>query len=366
MDLDALPLWKATVDLTIGGSGQEGHGFMDPTALGTDESGRIYVFDPWMREVRRFDQRGVFETVVVGPGDGPGEMPLRPITFGMADGVIWWWELQTGRIHHVPISGAEPWREDTDLTYLRFGTLGLKASPVELGGPYWVEVAILDSLDTALRPSYRVEHLFVQGTSSQVVDRYWTSRGLRFDGGRTLVGYPGPLDQPFGVGVGRRLLRIDRLRGGEETAAPVRVRLLTETGVSLREAVMWLPPVHLAEGVRDSIESHIVRGARLGGSRTISQATRSRIREFVAAIPERLRAIAEVATGPDNSVWMELQGRSGQWLVLDSMFEPRAVATVPTNLVSMAYREDGSWWARLRGPNDLQYVARLTFAEPQS
>ena len=334
--------------------------------LGANESGDVFVIDPALQEVRRFDSEGTFQDLVVKPGEGPGEMRLRPLTFGLRSGVLWWWELQTGRVTYVPLDGSAPRTDDTGLSYARFGTLGLRVAPITDDNAYWVEAAVVDSTDTTLRPFYRFQHHLSQDSTVRVLEEYRARRAfLLFDGGGTTVAYPGPPDQPIVFLLGQRLLRIDRPSVASDSFAVAKVRLMSHSGTVMRARDVWVPSARLSPSELDTIESRILFRAAHGGRRQLDRATRSIVETFVAEIPDRMPAFGEIALGPAGSVWLSQLGRPGEalgkWLVLDSLFQPVAQALVPSNLISMAYRDDQSWWATLLGNDDVRYVARLRF-----
>jgi len=181
------------------------------------------------------------------------------------------------------------------------------------------------------------------------------------------VRYPGPPDQPVVLSLGSRLLRIDRPPVTTGSRAVAQVRLLDESGAVVRSRDVLIPSALLTTIERDSILDRIARAATLGGARELDRTTKSRIEQLVAGISERKPAFGEVALGPAGSLWLSQSGQtgdaSGRWLVLDSLFQPVAQALVPSNVTSLAYRDDQTWWATMRGDADVPYVARLQFTE---
>lgn len=126
-----LEVWRAEVDLAVGGDDSDGPGMIQPVPLGAGPDGDIYVLDPRLLEVQQYDSTGRYGGLLVRPGEGPQEMRSRPVSFGLEERGIWFTEGASGRIHVISFNGKDHRVEDTGFT---FESLGARSVTIEKTG----------------------------------------------------------------------------------------------------------------------------------------------------------------------------------------------------------------------------------------
>lgn len=365
--LDSLPFWTTEPDLVIGLDASPGHDFTLPFALGADPSGRVYVMDQVVPEVRRFSPSGEFLGIFVASGRGPGEIAGTPASFGLRDGYVWHAELPTGRVHFVSTKGEEVFQRETGLTPALLGTLGIWLTPLD-GDEFLVEVRAKEDNLWSIRPRDSVHHLVWSPAGVDTVLTYETSGStVLLDGRRTTVVFPAPPDgaEVFYDRSREEFVRIDRPVDPDAEHAAAVFRRFDRSGHFLGERTLLLEPRTLSAARRAAILDTLIYRASWGGGRTLDADIRSRLESLVGALPERLPAFERAALGPDGATWLLLPrddkegGGPRDWLVVDSTVTPIARARLPDNVIELAHHEDGDWWATLVGPAEVRYVARF-------
>ena len=330
----------------------------------------FYVIDPVLQEVRRFDSRGRFVDTFVKRGQGPGEMRLRPLSFGLAEGVIWFSEVPTGRLSFVRTDGSAPYFEDTNLTAERLNARATTVSPLPEGGGYRVEAWSINTLGRSLRPHHQVRYLVATpgGVARQVAGWQAPGRVLAFDDGGTQVRYPGPRDYPLVVPIrGGRYIYCDPIAtnsDGKTSSALITVYDMQNRVVSRRTLVF--PAVPLTGEARAAIKRELIRGASWDGARQLPQSVTAGVESLVQSIPDVLPPVQEITPGPNNSIWLKLASQDTivqEWLVLDDRLTVVAISSVPQAITGLVGPHESSMWATMQGKDVEQYVPLLRRVE---
>ncbi len=361
----ALPVWIGELELPIGKDTQAQ--YIDPIPLGSDEQGRFFVLDPYLREVHSYDATGDSVETLVRSGEGPGEMRLRPWTFGLTSGAVWYSELPTGRVQKVSFDGSERSIEDTGWTPLMLGSDNMRISWLSDWSPgeYLIEAETRDPLVARqLRPGRTITLLRVQGHNTTPVYEFKTSGTLLvLDGGGTNVRYDGPADHSvlFYLPKRREVVRIDRpVTAGAGSTNIVLTKY--RNGFRRRYREIAVNNERLSAGHRDSIEARLLRGASWDGQRAVAGDFKYAISELVRGIPAELPGF-EAAVSSDDQIWLQLYANATEqhreWLVLNTDFEPLARAFIPSDVVRMSVLSDGVWWVTMQGTLDSRYFGRI-------
>jgi hypothetical protein len=367
--MDSLAVWRAEVEVAVGGDDSEGPGTIRPIPLGASPMGDIYVLDPQLLEVQRYDSTGRYRGLLVGPGQGPGEMRSRPLSFGLGDQGVWFTDGAAGRIHLVSFDGGEHRVVDTGFGFEAMGAQSVRIEKIRdwEGERYLLETLRADPTDRSLRPTLQVGLYRSDGAVLDTLHEFsLKSRHVALDGGRSSVSFPGPLYDPvvlYDDGESEVVI-IER---PHEPAGTLVIQRIEQSGTVMTKRLLRVAAPELSPDRRARIKERLLTLASFGGARSLDPGVREELEQIVDELPRRFPAFDEAALGPEGTIWvrragLELDGER-EWLVFDRSLEPVARALVPTNASELSFRNDGAWWAVMDAWLDKPYVARLSFVE---
>lgn len=356
---ELLPLWTLRIEQAFGEDSTSGPGWTDPVPLGSDLAGNVYVIDPYLGEIHRFDFHGHYSGVAVGRGEGPGEIRSRPWTFGLAPQGLWFTELATGRVHYVPNDGSPAFTTSSGYTHLRLGARSLRIFPASGWHPatYILQAVFEHGLGSALQPRQTVVLMRSRGSALDTTLTYSAiSPSLRLDGGRTFIQSPAPNANPVLLADRsmERFILISRpINAATGESSRIVIRILNSDGDTTRTGSLLVPRSRLSQAHRDSLLEVLLTNATLGGSRKVTPGVESSLRAYVLGLGAELPGFEDATLGPNHTIWLlesvpPIGASAAQrWLVADSTLSPIARVAVPPNLTSLEFMPDGYWWGTL-------------------
>jgi hypothetical protein len=353
--------------MTIGREPGADDDFANPTVVGVDGDGSVYILDRTLGELSRFDYRGTFLNHVATRGPGPGQF-VAPTIFGIGGAAVWFAE-RTGHLTVVAPDG----------TPIRRTYVGVSASELDaraftiveqLGDRTLVLASEDESLQQRERPTTTWRYMLAD-TTGEVIDTVFEydvkSSSIILDGGRTRIGLPGPSYEPivlyrFSTRRAVRVQQSTRLNSGR---AAVRIDLIDEEGHVIRTGELDFDPTPLPRSVRDSLWHALLNRASFDGRRRVDGRT-ERFLADVVPWTDHYPPVTAARSGPGSTLWLRLPVRSdneAEWIVLDSMFNPIARAVLGSNARSFAFRGGGQAWITVVSEEGVPFVARLRFRD---
>lgn len=368
---DSLAVWRADVELAVGGDDSEGPGTIQPIPLGASPTGEIFILDPQLLEVQRYDSAGRYRGLLVRSGQGPGEMRSRPVSFGSDDQGIWFDEPPSGRVHFVSFDGEERRVEETGLSFDALGAQSVRIERLrgQANQQYFAETLRVDPSDRSLWPTLQAS---LYRSDGQVIDTLHEfslkGRHLALDGGRSSVTFPGPLFHPVAVynDDNSELVIIER---PHQPAGTIAIQVMDVSGAVMRRHELRVGTPEITLDRRETTKDRLLTLASFGGTRSLDPILRRDLEQIVDELPPRFPAFDVATLGPAGTLWLRRAGLElddeREWLVLDGSLNPVARALVPIAASDLSFRNDGAWWAVMDAWIGEPYVVRLSFGEPQ-
>ncbi len=289
----AADAWTVSEDLRIGAvDGEPEYLFGRIASVDADSRGRIFVLDAQAQQVRVYSASGLFETIVGGPGSGPGELGPAPATLfvGAGDTLVVL-DLGNQRVNRYAPDGTSlgSFRLAFEnglplaLSITRRGMMAVQVRPLALAGG-----GQADSLDTILE-------LDAEGTVLDTLKRVPSGRTLRLGGSRpeitVFAGEPvWQLTENEGLCLGVN----DEYRIGLYSRDGLLERIVTKSFVP--------PPI--TEADEDLMRSFFDEQLRATVPPQAFEQASAQVREIVH-FASHYPAFARILLGPEGSMWVQ-------------------------------------------------------------
>lgn len=369
---DSLPELVGTIALKLGGEDGE-PGFVAPSPLGADADGRYYVIDPALQEVHRFGPDGTYEGIFVRSGQGPGEIRMRPSSFGSSPDGLWYSEFQTGRIHFVPFFDSVATVRESEWTYLRLGAGRADLVPASgwagrefiLRADFYDRMSPDPLMDVSVR-WYRAD----AAALDTVIEYVASSPTVRLDRGQTVVRIPLARFDPMAVyrPIEHSLILVEQTPSTDGQGVRIKITVVDGKGALLRGRELRAPARTFQPADRQRALEELLRRASFEGARAVSEEVEAGLRQLVEEWPMVLPEFEALAPGPNGTTWLQRtasrleESRRREWLVLDSLLLPVARATAPAEVGPVQFLQGGDWWATTDAGGEDSHVVKVVFS----